>query len=76
MIIMLNGSFGVGKSTTAIALAERIPNSLIFDPEEVGQLVRRITDGARSTEEETDDFQDIRLWRSLTVITVQQLYHA
>jgi hypothetical protein len=75
MIIMLNGSFGVGKTSVAHILLTRLPNAMIFDPEGVGQLVRQITTGVRTGLEDTDDFQDIPLWRTLTVATAQQLYH-
>lgn len=73
MIIMLNGTFGVGKTTTAAALHQRLPQAMIFDPETVGQLARYITAGLRSGAEDTDDFQDIRIWPPLTVATAQQL---
>lgn len=36
MIIMINGAFGVGKTTTAQALNEELANSMIYDPELVG----------------------------------------
>ena len=36
--------------------------------------MRHITNGLRSGAEESDDFQDIRMWRSLTVFTAQQFY--
>lgn len=74
MIIMLNGSFGVGKSTTAEALRQRIAGSIIYDPEYVGMLARHLTEGLRHGEENTDDFQDIALWRSLTVAAAQGLW--
>ncbi len=74
MIVMLNGSFGVGKTSTARALVERLPGAIVFDPELVGSMVRAITEGIRSGPEDTDDYQDIALWRSLTVETARQLY--
>lgn len=40
MIIWLSGPYGVGKSTLAEALAEKMENALIFDAEEVGNAVR------------------------------------
>ncbi len=40
MIIWISGAYGVGKSTLAEALAERIENALIFDAEAVGNAVR------------------------------------
>lgn len=73
MIIMINGAFGVGKSTTAEALAKRLPETAIFDPESVGHLARYVTNGLRSGAEDTDDFQDIRMWPPLTIATAQQL---
>ena len=32
MIILVNGSFGVGKTTVAELLVNRIPNSLLYEP--------------------------------------------
>ena len=74
MIVMLNGSFGVGKTSTARALVERLPGTIVFDPELVGSMVRAITEGIRSGPEDTDDYQDIAVWRSLTVETACQIY--
>jgi hypothetical protein len=76
VIIMINGSFGVGKTTTAEALLARLPHAIIFDPESVGHLARYITAGLRSGAEDTDDFQDIRIWPPLTVATARQLFQA
>src|SRR5438309_8736273 len=70
---MLNGAFGVGKTTVARALVASLPNALLFDPEDVGVLARRLTDGVRTGVEDTDDFQDIALWRSLTVRAAEAL---
>ena len=42
MIIMLNGAFGVGKTSTALLLKSKLPNSMIYDPEMVGYLLRHI----------------------------------
>ena len=36
MIIWINGCFGVGKTTVAGRLKEKIDNSIIYDPEKVG----------------------------------------
>ncbi|WP_044478961.1 AAA family ATPase [Paenibacillus antibioticophila] len=68
MIIMINGAFGSGKTTTAYKLQTMVPNSMIFDPEEIGYMLRKlISEEARHDNERTDDFQDIELWRILTV---------
>jgi deoxyadenosine/deoxycytidine kinase len=42
MIIMLNGAFGIGKTSVANCLVKNIKNSMIYDPEEVGLLLRNI----------------------------------
>src|SRR5215208_1921527 len=73
---MLNGSFGVGKTTTALALAQRLPGAHLFDAEDVGHFVRHITTGLRHGAEDTDDFQDIRIWPALTIATAEQMYHS
>ncbi len=69
MILFINGAFGVGKTTVAQALAACLPNSLLFDPEEVGFFLRRIVHPV----EQPTDFQDLALWRMLTVHTAQAL---
>jgi deoxyadenosine/deoxycytidine kinase len=73
MIIMINGPFGVGKSTTAELLQAKLPNSMIYDPEEIGLMLRKITSGIRFSHEDTDDFQDIELWPTLTVTVAEHL---
>ncbi len=40
MVIWLSGAYGVGKSAVAKALAQKLPNALVFDAEEVGNAVR------------------------------------
>ncbi|TJY43849.1 ATP-binding protein [Cohnella pontilimi] len=68
MIIMINGAFGAGKTTTSSMLQPLIPNSMIYDPEEIGLMIRKVVpEEIRLKEEQTDDFQDIELWRILTV---------
>ena len=42
MIIMINGAFGSGKTSAADALQPRIENSMIYDPEEIGYMVRKL----------------------------------
>ena len=73
-IVMINGSFGVGKTTVAYALVDRLPGAMVFDPEAVGQMLRYVTHGMRTEDEDTDDFQDIALWPALTVVTAEHLY--
>lgn len=73
MIILVNGAFGSGKTTTANILVEKIENSIVFDPEEVGFMVRKVTEGIRCGEEDTDDFQDIEIWKVLVVNVAREL---
>lgn len=40
MILWISGAYGVGKSTLASALADKMNNAMIFDAEEVGNAVR------------------------------------
>jgi hypothetical protein len=78
VIIMINGPFGVGKTTIAQTLCSAIPESMLYDPEIVGTALRYFTAGVLSPTEQTDDFQDIALWPSLTVLIAEQLlnqYH-
>jgi deoxyadenosine/deoxycytidine kinase len=71
---MINGSFGSGKTSAAQMLQPLIPNSMIYDPEEIGYMLRKIiTKNIYFEDERTDDFQDIELWRILTVKTAQEL---
>lgn len=69
MIVFINGPFGVGKTTTAELLAARLPNSLLFDAEVVGQFLRRVI----PKREQSHDFQDLPMWRTLTIATAHQL---
>ncbi|MCK6073852.1 AAA family ATPase [Paenibacillus silvae] len=68
MIIMINGAFGAGKTSAASALQPKIANSMVYDPEEIGYMLRKLLpEEHREEQERTDDFQDIELWRVLTV---------
>ncbi len=69
MIIFINGAFGAGKTTIAEILVERIPNSLLYDPEEVGYCLRNIVRPIV----QFDDFQDLPPWRPLVVETARHL---
>ena len=53
MFVLINGAFGVGKSTVARELRSLVPRSVIFDPEWVGPALQRIPGQGVS------DFQDI-----------------
>ena len=61
MLIWLNGAFGAGKTKVARRIAALRPNAFLFDPEQIGFLLRRLLPSA------TGDFQDLPLWREVTV---------
>ncbi|MEI3598800.1 MULTISPECIES: AAA family ATPase [unclassified Oceanobacillus] len=60
MIIWLNGAFGSGKTTSAFELKRRLPNSFVYDPENIGYFIRKNT----PKELHKSDFQDHEQWRS------------
>lgn len=60
MIIWLNGAFGSGKTTCAFELNRRLPNSFVYDPENIGYFIRKNT----PKESHKPNFQDHEQWRS------------
>ena len=58
-MIFINGTFGVGKTTEARLLAQRLPRSMIYDPELLGVVLQRLSRPFKRI----DDFQDLRVWR-------------
>ncbi|WP_442598046.1 AAA family ATPase [Neobacillus sp. D3-1R] len=74
MIIMINGAFGVGKTTVSESLLKEIDNSMLYDPEEVGYMLRTIiTKEVMKEAEQTGDFQDLELWKVFTVKVAESL---
>ena len=71
VIIWLNGGFGAGKTTLAEELHRRLPDALVYDPEDVGIMLWKWlpSDG---------DFQHMASWRELAVATALSLrrHHA
>jgi predicted kinase len=61
MFILINGAFGIGKSSVARELRARLPGSVIYDPEPVGVVLQRFR------RQRVSDFQHLPLWRRLTV---------
>ena len=71
---MINGAFGVGKTTIANRLVNEIENSMIYDPEEIGYMLRNVIPiDMKRTESPTGDFQDFDLWKELTVDMAKKL---
>ena len=71
MIIWINGGFGAGKTTLAAELHRRLPGAVVYDPEEVGLMLRKQVPG-------DGDFQHLPSWRELVVATALSLlrHHA
>ncbi|TDD48531.1 ATP-binding protein [Nonomuraea terrae] len=68
MIIWLNGTFGAGKTSTARELLPIVPEARYFDPEQVGYMLRTVSELPR-----VGDFQDWPPWRGLVVETAVRL---
>ncbi|MBN4756927.1 tunicamycin resistance protein, partial [Escherichia coli] len=62
------GPFGAGKTTLAKRLRDRRSKSLIFDPEEIGFVVKETVPMPAS-----GDYQDLPLWRGLTIAAVREI---
>ncbi|WNB92618.1 AAA family ATPase [Bacillus sp. NEB1478] len=74
MIIMINGPFGIGKTTITNELLNEVKNSMLYDPEEIGFMLRNvIPDEVKQLESKTGDFQDLHLWKELTVKVAERL---
>jgi AAA domain len=71
VIIWLNGGFGAGKTTLAEELHRRIPDAVVYDPEDVGLMLWKWM-------QPNDDFQHLPSWRELVVATAVSLrkHHA
>jgi hypothetical protein len=71
VIIWLNGAFGAGKTTLAAELHRRLPDAVVYDPEDVGLMLWKwLPPGG--------DFQHLPSWRELVVATALSLrrHHA
>jgi len=69
MIIWINGAFGSGKTQTSYELHRRIPNSVVFDPEQTGFFINKNIPKEISKQ----DFQDHGVWRELNYTTLKYI---
>jgi hypothetical protein len=69
VIVWLNGTHGVGKTTTSALVQQLIPDSRVLDAEKVGETLMDITPGLPST----DNFQHWPPWRPLVVETARRV---
>jgi adenylylsulfate kinase-like enzyme len=60
VLLWLNGTFGVGKTTTALTIESASDRWRLFDAEVVGYMLRSYLDGVAF-----NDFQDLAAWRRL-----------
>jgi broad-specificity NMP kinase len=63
MIVLINGAFGVGKSTVSRLLWQRVKGSRIYDPEWAGSVLMRLPAVLKLRGSGSDDFQDLEVWR-------------
>jgi hypothetical protein len=71
MIVVINGSFGVGKTTVANLLRKAFAGSAVYDPEWAGFVLMRLPKWTKLKGSGTDDFQNIDLWRKSAVAGVR-----
>jgi hypothetical protein len=69
VIVWLNGTHGVGKTTTSALVQQLIPDSRVFDAEKVGETLMDIKPGLP----QTDNFQHWPPWRLLVVETARRI---
>ena len=71
MIIWINGGFGAGKTTLAQELHRRLPDAVVYNPEDVGLMLWKWM-------RPNGDFQHLPSWRELVVATALSLcrHHA
>jgi predicted kinase len=71
VIIWLNGGFGAGKTTLAEELSGRLPDAVVYNPEDVGLMLWKWMPP-------NGDFQHLPSWRELVVATALSLrrHHA
>jgi predicted kinase len=71
VIIWINGGFGAGKTTLAQELHRRLPDAVVYDPEDVGLMLWKWLPPA-------GDFQHLPSWRELVAATALSLrkHHA
>ena len=71
VIIWINGGFGAGKTTLAEELHRRLPDAVVYNPEDVGLMLWKWMPP-------NGDFQHLPSWRELVVATALSLrrHHA
>jgi broad-specificity NMP kinase len=68
MIVLINGAFGIGKTTVAREIVARTQSALFVDPEKIGIVFQRVL---KMAGRHVDDFQDLSIWRRLIVAQIR-----
>jgi hypothetical protein len=63
--VLLNGAFGIGKTTVATLLEREIPGARLHNPEDIGFVLRRLPPFLLGLAAQPADYQDLKLWRTL-----------
>lgn len=66
-MILINGPFGIGKSTVSDLVAKRRVDAMVFDPEVIGSLLHRLVPASLLP----GDYQDLALWRQMFVMNAR-----
>lgn len=74
MFVLINGSFGIGKTTLAEQLVRVLPQARIYDPERVGYILRRLPPWMLGRRVQPLDYQDLVQWR-WSIGTLARLAH-
>lgn len=69
VIVWINGTHGVGKSTVSMLVQALLPESRVFDAEKVGETLMDVRPGLPAT----DNFQHWPPWRPLVVETARRI---
>ncbi len=69
MIVWVNGTHGVGKTTTSRLVQERLPDARVLDAEKVGETLMDVSPSLPWT----GNFQDWDPWRPLVVETARRV---
>ncbi|MEZ5558223.1 MAG: AAA family ATPase [Pseudomonadales bacterium] len=72
-VVLINGSFGVGKTTVARLVAARRAGTALFDPERIGYVLRRLPAWLPGSAKALDDYQDSPSWRRLVAFCAVRL---
>lgn len=70
-VVWINGAFGAGKTTAARLLLRAIPGAVLFDPEDVGALLRPVLQPVAAVR----DFQRWSAWREVVAATLNAVAH-